>query len=589
MMARAKEFLDQRQAAFWKTPFGCLSRLFVARMFHGGDTGAQDIDLGIGVILAVLAMPGLLVSLLMFEKYGSLIHFLRGERHFDPYAATTPDEYFFIVLSMVVTGAAALWRWDAIFPDCRDYANLVPLPISLRTIFFANFCAILCLAILLTIVVNAASLLLFPIAVLGSQNSFAALFRFAVGHTIAVFLASAFSFFAVFALIGLLMAIFPAAAFRTVSVAARFLIAVSFLALLASSLTVPYLLPGLSVANAHRVALLPPVSFLGLARTLWGKSDPFVFLMAKAAVAAVGIAIVVSCIAYALSFRRSFLRIPEVTDVSPLPRLPLSMAPLHKLILRRPSHRACYLFVARTLLRNDAHLQLVLGFLALGLVVSAETLASTRDIHSLLLGLSPPVETLAVPFILAYCIIAGIRFAFEIPADLRANWVLRYSLDQCHTTTRDIVPQGNELDLARPVARRVLLMFSIGWLAPATLWSTLPWWGWTRALLHTAVVIACCSVLVEILLIRFRKVPFACTPPPFQSHSGLILLAYLFGFLIFTDYIPQLEQWALYDPVQVIWFAPLLGIIMIGLYFYRKQMLDMDKQLIFEEPPTSIF
>jgi len=43
------------------------------------------------------------------------IRFLRGDGVFDPFTATIPDEYFFIVLSMVVTGAAALWRWDRTF------------------------------------------------------------------------------------------------------------------------------------------------------------------------------------------------------------------------------------------------------------------------------------------------------------------------------------------------------------------------------------------------------------------------------------------------------------------------------------------
>ena len=51
-------------------------------------------------------MPGLLVSLLMFEKYGSLVRFLRGQGPFNPFSATIPDEYFFIILSLVVTGAA---------------------------------------------------------------------------------------------------------------------------------------------------------------------------------------------------------------------------------------------------------------------------------------------------------------------------------------------------------------------------------------------------------------------------------------------------------------------------------------------------
>src|SRR4029077_15825186 len=130
------------------------------------------LDLGIGVIVIMLAMPGVLVSLLMFKKYGSPICFLCGNPFFDPYTATVPDEYFFLVLSMVVTGAAALWRWDALFLDRRDYTNLLPLPPSLRAVFFANLFAILALAALFTIVVNAASLVLFPIAVVGSQNSF---------------------------------------------------------------------------------------------------------------------------------------------------------------------------------------------------------------------------------------------------------------------------------------------------------------------------------------------------------------------------------------------------------------------------------
>jgi hypothetical protein len=100
-------------------------------------------------------MPGLFISLLLFEKYGSLIRFLRHDATFDPFEATIPDEYFFIVLSMAVTGIATLWKWTAIFPDRRDFANLVHLPISLRDIFVANFAAIAALAALYTLVVNA--------------------------------------------------------------------------------------------------------------------------------------------------------------------------------------------------------------------------------------------------------------------------------------------------------------------------------------------------------------------------------------------------------------------------------------------------
>ena len=102
-----KAFIQNRWQSFFRTPFGCLLRLCITRMFHGGgEPGAGELDLGIGVIVIMLAMPGILISLLMFEKYGSLIRYLRGNPIFDLYTATMPDEYFFLVLSMTEFSAS---------------------------------------------------------------------------------------------------------------------------------------------------------------------------------------------------------------------------------------------------------------------------------------------------------------------------------------------------------------------------------------------------------------------------------------------------------------------------------------------------
>ena len=90
-------------------PFVRLVRLFLDRTFHGGDeSGAAEVDLSLGLVLSLLALPGALYSALLFEKYSTLLLWMRGQRNFDPVAATVPDEYFFIVLSMVVTGAVAV-------------------------------------------------------------------------------------------------------------------------------------------------------------------------------------------------------------------------------------------------------------------------------------------------------------------------------------------------------------------------------------------------------------------------------------------------------------------------------------------------
>jgi hypothetical protein len=177
---------------------------------------------------------------------------------------------------------------------------------------------------------------------------------------------------------------------------------------------------------------------------------------------------------------------------------------------------------------------------------------------------------------MSFCIIAGIRLAFEVPSDLRSNWVFALWIDPNTLQTRLI-------------ARKMLLAFSLLPLAPLCFVSSWILWGFSSALLHTAVFAACTAALIEILLLRFRKIPFTCSYPPFQSHSALLFVAYLFGFVIFTSYLPELELWCLADPWRVSLFIPLLAIPLVAVHFYRKQMLEMDKNLIFEEVSASHF
>jgi len=576
-----KQSLAARWLVFSQRPSVLLLRLFAGRMFKGGgELGADELDLGVAVVLIFLAMPGVLVSLLMFEKFGSLIRFLRGDGTFDPYVSTIPDEYFFIMLSMSVSCAVALWRWNSIFLDRRDYANLVPLPISLTRIFSANLFAIFALTALLTFVVNAASFVLFPIAVVGSQESFSKLLRFAYGHAVSVSLSSAFSFLAIFALSGILLAGLPYRLFRKVSVYVRFAIALLLLTGLATSVTISTILSRRTPVNPSLLGALPPVWFLGLTETLWGRGqDIFFAAMTRRALASLGLTLLVSILAYALSFRRSFLRIPEFADVGPLPRAPRFLLPakiLDVTILRDPQQRACYHFVSRTLLRSDAHLQIVLAFTALGLVVAAQTLTTAYHPGISLAGLPPSAELLAIPFILVYCLLLGIRLAFEIPLDLSANWIFKLWIN----------PYG---EMPRQVARRVLLTFSLGWLAPLCLLYSAILWGWLTALLQTALLIACSAVLVEVLLVKFRKIPFTCTYPPFESNSPLYLVACLVGFVVFAIYIPQGVRWSVATRWRAAVFIPVVLLSLISLRQFRKQMLDMDKHLTFEEESASSF
>jgi hypothetical protein len=163
-----------------------------------------------------------------------------------------------------------------------------------------------------------------------------------------------------------------------------------------------------------------------------------------------------------------------------------------------------------------------------------------------------------------------------MPVDLRANWIFRISLEHLRREARD-------------VSRRVLLVFSLSWLAPACFLSTLFFGSWLTALLHTAIFILCTIALVELSLFKFRKIPFTCVYPPFKSHSGVIALLYLFGFFVFTTYLAQMEYWALLSPWRSVLFVPLFLAVVLGLRAHRKQMLDMDKELVFEDLPATGF
>jgi hypothetical protein len=171
---------------------------------------------------------------------------------------------------------------------------------------------------------------------------------------------------------------------------------------------------------------------------------------------------------------------------------------------------------------------------------------------------------------LAFCVVAGIRFAFEIPSELRANWVFALWVDRAALQTR-------------AVARKILLTFSLAPLLLLCLVATWILFGPATAILHTAIFAAATVALIELVLVRFRKIPFTCVYPAFQSQTALTFVAYLFGCLLFTIYLPEIELWSLADPWRALIFPPIVAIALFSVYAYRKQMLDMDKQLIFEE------
>lgn len=565
---------------FSSGPFARLVRHSIDRILAGGETAEPgELDLGIGTLLALLASPGVFVAVFLFDRYGSLLLFLRGKpAHFDPYRASIPDEYFFIVLAMVIAAFVAVWKWDRLIPDRRDYANLAHLPIGQTRFFAANLCALALLAGVFAVDVNAAPALVFPLVVC-AQESFGVGVMFFWTHMAAVFLASAFGFLAVFAAIGALMAALPYRAFRASSAYIRCAIVFVLMTLLMTSFSVPQKLTPAGHLSKAWSALPPPAWFLGLCQMLRGEKDAAFESLSGAAVVGLAAAALISLATYSLCYGR-FLRLGAQTPTSLPARRPARSSWAFRLLdgflLRSPFQRACYRFALRTLFRGGEQAFALGAFLSLGAILAAQTVLSAPHKAAWEAAVSAPsADVLSVPLIFGYFATLGLWFALGIPAPLRANWVFRFHID----------PRCGECPA---LARRIIFTF-LG-IALGTICLPLyeHYWGWRVAAIHTAVVALCCGLLAEGLLARFRKIPFTCAVPKFKSHAIVVALLLVLGYFGFTSVTATVESWALADPYWFIAFVPVVLGAAFAIYQAKKTQIEIERNILFEERSSSV-
>jgi hypothetical protein len=561
-----------RQRPFWR-----LVELFVARIFRGGgDADAEGLDLGVGLVLTLLAMPGGFVSLFLLNKYGTLLEWLRGAAHVDPLLAAFPDEYFFMVLSMSVTGAVAVWRWDAIFPDRRDFINLVPLPISTRTIFFANLVAVLFLAVLVAVDVNAVSCILFPVVVAATQSKFLFFAQFAAVHAVAVLLSSIFAFFAVFSVLGLLMAVLPPRSFRRISAYVRGLVVVYLVTLLCTGSAVPVLLRRMKAPVPSWTFLLPSSWFLGLCQSMHGRANPVLSELSRRVLPGIVAVVALALCTYAIGYQRHFMRIAEMADTGSTVRStrssPLGVL-LDRWLLRTPFQKGCFGFVWKTLLRSEPHRLVLSGVAGLALVLASQSLLNAVEGAKSAREAALSPDALSIPFILTFLLIVGLRIVFEIPVELRANWIFQLTLD-------------SDRQESESLARKVILAVVV----PCVLVLAFPAYAYLESLpvacIHTMLVLTWSVLLTNIVLIRFRKLPFTCTLPLFKQHSIVTLIAVCFGFLIYAPSTAEFEAQALSQPVRLIGLLPVAAVAWYIPHHLAKSTIDIERKLIFEESAT---
>jgi len=183
---------------------------------------------------------------------------------------------------------------------------------------------------------------------------------------------------------------------------------------------------------------------------------------------------------------------------------------------------------------------------------------------------------LSAPLVLAYFLICGLRFVFDLPAELRANWVHRVILDRKQPGTATM-------------ARKIILTFVLPWVVVLCLPLYVYLWGAVTGGALFAVLMAGCYLMPEILLRRFRKIPFACAYPAWKQNATVIVLLYVLGLWAFAFLLPGLELALLAKSNWYLWGLALLLLSTALALRNRHRDEESVQALVFDEVADSPF
>lgn len=492
-----------------RSQFRLLATHFIQQILSLGATGEEP-EIGVTGLLAILAVPGVFFSLLLFEKYSPFLRLLRGgPLHIDAYRISLPDKYVFVVCSMALTAIIMAVKWERILPGPLDFAVLAPLPIRLRTIFLSNAAALAFLAALFAIDLNAVPAVLFPVVVLSGENTGpVAILRFMVVHGLCVTLASLFAFAICLALLGALMSLVPASLFHRMSLLVRLAIVFLSCLLLATVPQVPALMLRPSSQNSM-LKWLPPAWYVALYQCMQGHGTPQLQSLATLGLTALLVAVCIATFGMVFSYRRCFLRVPNTAKARPVRSIPIRSL-VNRLFLRNGFDRALYWFALRILLRSEAHTVAFGAFVTLGVVLAS----ADRNIFSGSLSM-------------VYLMLIGFRMTLEIPAGPKAAWVYRI----CS------IPSD-----PRPVLRKLTTTLLLLIVAVPTAIIVAINHGPELALLHAFFLFTLGVLLSDGMLMKFRRTPFLSELPKFQNRTILLIALSVLAFLIFTALGARLEM-----------------------------------------------
>lgn len=542
---RVREWFEETHSSGFE-----LRRHFFRRFFDSELISDPDqAKVVAGGILAIVLSISFIYAQAYYHKY------LGFENDAGPHRfelSSMADFLFLITLTMTAVALLTTIQWPSLFPSLRDYLALAALPVKMREVFVAKFTALLAFGFIAIVAIALPPSGIFTFVMHGRW--------FTVVPGPGVFIASVlggfFVFFSLLAVQGILLNVLPVRTFERISLALQGALLAALLCALPLVLSIPNL-AGSMDQRPDWIIFVPPLWFLGIDQEAMGNTDPVARALASTGLAAVAISAVAAVLSYFWSYRRHRHRVIESPGGA-------ASAPSQNAASRHswtseiadrliPNTRslAVFGFVAKSLARSRQHRLILTAFGAIALAIISQGFVGLLMDGSRLRHLSTqaPVfreAVIAAPLALSLFTLAGLRYLFRLPVELRANWVFR------------VHEPGHGIDLLAG-AERFLLYCGV---VPVAL-ITLPVEAAALGLRHGALASLACLfasvALMEILLFSLERIPFTSSYFPGKDPPVTTMIKYGLASALYIGVLSAVIRWAIPNPVAILFLLFLLA------------------------------
>ena len=428
---------------------------------------------------------------------------------------------FFVTYGMLASTLLAALTWEALFPDGRDQEIIGVLPVRPYTYAAARLGAALKLGAGFAAAVNLPAALIYTMMSAGHPIFQSVIPQLIVGHIVATMCGSMFVFCALLAARGLTAMIFGARAGAWLGAVLQLatvilLVEVFFFLPAILGKIIKALLAGDPAANA-----LPPAWFASVHTWMTGNSHPVVTAGAQIAMLSFAAATLLTVPVYLLPARwlgeRALASRPRerTAGVTAIIRAVANVSGTS------PPVRAIFLFTIASLLRSRRHLLVLATYFgaAIAVCLLSVFIVESRGDSKLSLN-TPDWWMLALPMIVIFFLVLGLRASFRIPTEVEANWPFR------------VTPPT----LADCVNATALVTFVLGVIPVLVLLTAITATAWPLATAGKALVVQTLAawLLIECVLFYWSKVPFGCVHAPSAAVFKTWWPAYTIALYVFA-------------------------------------------------------